>query len=99
MNGDYCHAAPARPDTARPAGRERLLNGAPRVIVRHGVILEDNLRRDRITRLEVESEMRLAGIARLSDVAWAIIEPQGKISFIAVDRGGPAKAPDDGTVT
>ncbi|KQQ89615.1 YetF domain-containing protein [Aureimonas sp. Leaf324] len=78
---------------------ERLLNGAPRVIVRNGVILEDNLRRDRITRLEVESEMRLAGIARLSDVAWAIIEPQGKISFIAVDRGGPAKAPDDGTVT
>jgi uncharacterized membrane protein YcaP (DUF421 family) len=26
--------------------------------------------------------MRLAGIARLDDVAWAILEPQGKVSFI-----------------
>jgi uncharacterized membrane protein YcaP (DUF421 family) len=64
---------------------EKLLDGEPRVIVRNGKLLEENLRRDRITQSEVESEMRLAGIARMSDVAWAILEPQGKISFIKVD--------------
>jgi uncharacterized membrane protein YcaP (DUF421 family) len=64
---------------------ERLLDGEPRVIVRDGQLLKDNLRRDRITQSEVESEMRLAGIARMADVAWAILEPQGKISFIKVD--------------
>jgi uncharacterized membrane protein YcaP (DUF421 family) len=47
--------------------------------------LKDNLRRDRITRAEVESEMRLAGIANMRDVAWAILERQGKMSFIRRD--------------
>lgn len=64
------------------------LEGSPRIIVRDGALLEDNLRRDRVTRAEVESEMRLAGIAHLREVAWAIIEPQGKISFIRREGGG-----------
>jgi uncharacterized membrane protein YcaP (DUF421 family) len=63
----------------------KLLDGEPRVIIRHGVLIEANLRRDRLTRAEVEMEMRLAGIARIKDVGWAILEPQGKISFIALD--------------
>ena len=62
-----------------------LLEGAPRVIVRNGELIEENMRRDRLTRDEVLSEMRLAGIGRLSEVAWAILEPQGKISFIAME--------------
>ena len=64
---------------------ERLLDGVPQVIIRDGTLLEANLRRDRITRAEVEAEMRLAGIARMQDVAWAILETQGKISFIRRD--------------
>ena len=66
---------------------ERLLDGKPRVVVRDGTIIAENLRRDRVTRSELESEMRLAGIASLKDVAWAIIEPQGKISFIKAQGG------------
>ena len=61
---------------------ERLLEGEPRVIVRDGEILTANLRRNRLTQSEIEAEMRLAGIGRLSEVAWAILETQGKISFI-----------------
>ena len=72
-------------------GACRLLEGAPRVLIRDGTLIEPNLRRDRMTRSEVESEMRLAGIASMQDVAWAILEPQGKISFIkrqGEDGGG-----------
>ena len=65
---------------------EKLLDGEPRVVIRDGVLLKDNLRRDRITQSEVESEMRLAGIAQMEQVAWAILEPQGKISFIKKDE-------------
>jgi uncharacterized membrane protein YcaP (DUF421 family) len=64
-----------------------LLEGTPRVVVRNGEIVNENLRRDRLTRDEILSEMRLAGIGRMSDVAWAILEPQGKMSFIRKDDG------------
>ena len=72
-----------------------VLEGEPRVIVRHGELLEANLRRDRMTRGEVESEMRLAGIARMRDVDWAILEPSGKISFIRRDGEESRKRDDD----
>lgn len=61
---------------------ERFLEGEPLVVIRDGALLEKNLRQDRLTRREIESAMRLNGIASVKDVAWAILEPQGKISFI-----------------
>jgi uncharacterized membrane protein YcaP (DUF421 family) len=78
---------------------ERLLEGEPRVVVRDGELLSANLRRNRLTRSEIESEMRLAGIGHLDDVAWAILEPRGKISFIqrtdSGDGGEPRQRPAD----
>jgi uncharacterized membrane protein YcaP (DUF421 family) len=67
---------------------ESILDGEPRVIVRDGHFVQEHLRRDRLTQAEILSEMRLAGIAHLSDVAWAILEPQGKMSFIQRDPSG-----------
>lgn len=72
----------------------RVVEGEPRVLVRNGALVEANLRRDRLTRAEIESEMRLAGIAHLEDVAWAILEPEGKISFIRRDKGEVAHSDD-----
>lgn len=66
---------------------EKLLDGEPRVVIRDGMLIKENLRRDRMTQGEIESEMRLAGISRIEQVAWAILEPQGKISFIKKDGG------------
>jgi uncharacterized membrane protein YcaP (DUF421 family) len=66
---------------------EQFLDGEPRVIVHDGQIIRENMRRDRLTEAEIESEMRLAGIGKLRDVAWAIIEPRGRMSFI--QRSGP----------
>ncbi len=57
-------------------------------------MVEANLRRDPLTRTEIESEMRLAGIAHLEKVAWAILEPEGRISFIERDGGGDSSRPD-----
>ena len=78
---------------------ERLLEGEPRVIVRDGEILTANLRRNRLTRSEIEAEMRLAGIGKLTDVAWAILETQGKISFIqrsGEEKDAASQPKDDG---
>jgi uncharacterized membrane protein YcaP (DUF421 family) len=35
--------------------------------------------------------MRLAGIGHIEDVAWAILETQGKISFIQRSQSGGAE--------
>lgn len=72
---------------------ETMLDGEPRVIVQDGEIVKENLRRDRLTESEILSEMRLAGIGHLSDVAWAILEPQGKMSFIQRSSDGGEKKP------
>lgn len=39
--------------------------------------------------------MRLAGIAHLGAVAWAILETNGKISFICRDAATHASQPED----
>jgi uncharacterized membrane protein YcaP (DUF421 family) len=75
---------------------ERILDGEPSVLVRHGELIEGNLRRNRITRTELYSEMRLAGVATLDGVAWAILEPNGKVSFIeAGGQSGTSSANDE----
>jgi len=74
---------------------ERMLEGVPRVLVKNGELITANMRRDRITRAEVEIEMRLAGIAHIAEVAWAILEPNGKISFVAKKEDETFKQEDD----
>ena len=64
-----------------------ILEGEPVVLVRGGRILGRNMNRERIDEDELASEMRLAGIGALEQVDWAILEPEGKISFIRKDGG------------
>ena len=77
---------------------ERLLDGTPRVLIRDGELIREGLRRDRMTRSEVESEMRIAGIASMKDVAWGILEPQGRISFIKRDGNSDGPPPSTSIV-
>jgi uncharacterized membrane protein YcaP (DUF421 family) len=60
----------------------RVLDGYPIVIVQDGEVLEKNLHRERLTVEDVAEEARGQQIASLEDVAWAVFEPSGKISFI-----------------
>lgn len=74
---------------------EKWLEGEPCVLIQDGRVIEGHMRRDRITRAELETEMRLAGIAHIADVAWAILESNGKISFIGKNKDGGEKQEDD----
>jgi uncharacterized membrane protein YcaP (DUF421 family) len=58
-----------------------LLEGEPVVIVAEGRVLDRNLRRQRMTREEVEAEARLQQIDSLDDVRFAVLETNGQISF------------------
>jgi uncharacterized membrane protein YcaP (DUF421 family) len=74
---------------------EKLIDGEPAVVIEDGKLLEDSLVRNRMTRSEVETEMRLAGIGRVAEVAWGILETNGKISFIERSRSGPSSQSDN----
>jgi uncharacterized membrane protein YcaP (DUF421 family) len=59
-----------------------VLDGEPIVLVEDGKIIEPNLRRQRLTREEIGAEARLEGIAAIEQVRWAILETNGRISFV-----------------
>jgi uncharacterized membrane protein YcaP (DUF421 family) len=60
----------------------RLLEGEPIVIVQDGRLIEQNLRRERLTPADVSEEARLNQIDSLEKIKWAVLEPNGNISFI-----------------
>src|SRR3954451_7160091 len=65
-----------------------VLNGEPIVLVEDGDVIEPNLRRQRLTREEIGAEARLEGIAAIEDVRWAILETNGRISFVEKSDSG-----------
>lgn len=59
-----------------------LLEGEPLVLIENGQLIDGNLRRERLTHEEVAAEARLSQIGDLSDVRFAVLETNGKISFV-----------------
>ena len=59
-----------------------VLEGEPIVLIEDGRVLERNVRRERLTRQELEEQARLNQIVSLDDVRWAVLETSGEISFI-----------------
>ena len=63
-----------------------ILDGEQIVILQDGKVIEKNLRRERLTPEEIAEEARQQQIASLEDVEWAVLETNGKISFIPRKR-------------
>ena len=59
-----------------------ILSGEPIVVVQDGKPIERNLRRERVTMDDLMSAARRQNIAALDDVAWAVMETSGEITFI-----------------
>jgi uncharacterized membrane protein YcaP (DUF421 family) len=66
----------------RIRGLREVLEGEPIVLVEDGRVLEGNLRRERMTRGELEEQARQSQIDSLEKVRWAVLETSGQISFI-----------------
>jgi uncharacterized membrane protein YcaP (DUF421 family) len=59
-----------------------ILEGEPIILVADGRVLEKNLRRQRMTLEELGAEARLSQIGSLEDVRYAVLESNGKVSFL-----------------
>jgi len=65
------------------SGRLRIVTeGEPIVLVEDGNVIERNLRRERLTRGDVEQEARQQQVSSFGDIRWAILEKDGTISVI-----------------
>ena len=74
----------------------RALEGEPVHVVHAGKLLDEELRTERITRAEVLEAAREQGIKDLGEVQFAILEPDGKFSFLKAD--GEQHQPDQNDV-
>jgi uncharacterized membrane protein YcaP (DUF421 family) len=63
-----------------------LLEGEPIVVVQDGKTIERNMRRERLTIEDIAEQARLQNSGSLDEVAWAVLETSGQLSF--VKKGG-----------
>lgn len=66
---------------------ETLVASSPTVLVAHGKMYEHNMNRERISPDELFTEMHKSGLTELNQVKWAILESDGQISLVPVDKG------------
>jgi uncharacterized membrane protein YcaP (DUF421 family) len=59
-----------------------LLEGEPVMLIADGRLLERNLHRQRMTFEELAAEARQQSIGSLDDVRYAVLESNGRISFL-----------------
>ena len=62
---------------------DRLVEGNPDVLIENGVLREDRLRKELITRGELEAAAHRQGFASLDEIDRAILEPGGGVCFLA----------------
>lgn len=70
----------------------RLFSGKPVLVVSDGVIDQKALRRLRFTVDDFLEELRQVDVFRLEEIAYAIVETNGKISIIKKPQNQPATA-------
>jgi len=63
-----------------------VLEGQPVVLVENGKMIEPNMKRERITVEDIESEGRQQQITDIGDIRWALLETNGRISIIPASK-------------
>lgn len=59
-----------------------LLEGKPTLLVNDGIMIEENMAREHISRSDLSQELRQQGVVKISQVSKAVLEACGKISVI-----------------
>ena len=74
----------------------RFLCGKPVILIDNGKILQENLRRTRVTLDELMGQLRQKDVLDLESVQYAILENGGNLSVFLYSRNKPAGAADAG---
>lgn len=60
----------------------RWFEGKGRVVVKEGKVLEDNLKKERLTADELLEQLRAKNVFRMADVEFAVMESSGELSVL-----------------
>ena len=74
----------------------RLLCGKPVILIENGKILQDNLRKTRVTLDELTGHLREKDVLDLTSVQFAILETDGNLSVFPYPKDRPASAREAG---
>lgn len=74
----------------------KLLCGKPVILIDNGKILQDNLRKTRVTLDELTGHLREKDVLDLSSVQYAILETNGNLSVFPYPKDRPASAKEAG---
>ena len=74
----------------------RLLCGKPVILMENGRLLQENMKKTRITPDELTEFLRMEGVADLASVKYAILETSGQMSVLPYEKFKPASAKDAG---
>lgn len=64
-----------------------LVKSEPALLVRNGMCLEGTMRKERVTREEIDAALRDSGLAEVAQAAAVVMETDGSLSVVA-HRGG-----------
>ena len=73
-----------------------LICGSPTMIIRDGHVLQDEMRRTRLTVDELIEDLRQQGVVELDTIQYAILETNGQISTFPYGRCRPPVAKESG---
>lgn len=82
--------------TMHSVGFRRLLCGKPVILIENGRILEENLRKTRVTLDELTGHLREKDVLDLGSVQFAILETNGNLSVFPYPKYCPAAAKEAG---
>lgn len=70
----------------------KVISGTPSVLIANGVINQEEMRRLRFTIDDLMEELRLCGFMSVGEVAWAVLETNGKLSVFPTSENKPVTA-------
>ncbi len=75
---------------ARASGRvQSVVDNSPVLLMEGPRMLEDNMRRARVTKDDLVAKLREANVTRLEQVRYVVLESTGDVSVLHADPGAP----------
>lgn len=76
----------------------KVINGTTTILIKNGKIMTENMAKNMITVDMLECEARIAGYFELDEINMAVLESNGKMSFMPKDKNKPVVKKDLGLV-